>query len=88
MGEWRYSSIILDLSFIPWLLYSLGNSSQHPVGRMGGPHSWMLWRTEKSFLYQESNLGHPGHNPSQYQMKYPDSNIHSYINKINITVCT
>jgi hypothetical protein len=60
MGEWRYSSTILDPSFIPWMLYTLGNSSQYPKGRMGGPQSWMLWGTEESFLYQESNPRHPG----------------------------
>jgi hypothetical protein len=75
MGKWRYSSTILDLTFIPWLLYTLGNSTQYPMGRMGGPQSWMPWRTENSFLYQESNPGHPGHSPSQYQMSYPDSKI-------------
>jgi hypothetical protein len=60
--EWRYSSTILDLSFIPWLylLYPLGKSSQYPTGRMGGP-----MKKIKSFLCQETN---PGHSPSQYQL--------------------
>jgi hypothetical protein len=48
MGEWRYTSTILDLStrwkfvvsFLPLPLYSQGNSHQYPLyRRLGGPHN-------------------------------------------------
>jgi hypothetical protein len=41
MGEWRYSSTILDLvRFAPQLLYPRGNRSQYPLDtRLGGPQN-------------------------------------------------
>jgi hypothetical protein len=59
MEEWRYNSTIPDLSFIPWLLYPLGKSTQYPMDKRGGPQSWMLWRREKFCLSQELNNGYP-----------------------------
>jgi hypothetical protein len=57
MGEWRYSSTILDLSFIPWLLYPLGNSSQYPTGRMGG------WAPELDAMEKRKIFPLPGIKP-------------------------
>jgi hypothetical protein len=62
MGEWRYSSTILDLSvrwrwlvsFTPQPLYPRGNSPRYSLDRnLGEPQS----RSGLSFPYQESNPG-------------------------------
>jgi hypothetical protein len=59
IGEWRYSSTVLDLStrwrwvvsFMHHLLYPWGKSPQYPLDRrLGGSPElvWILWRREKS----------------------------------------
>jgi hypothetical protein len=65
MGEWRYSSIILDfgtrwdwmISILPWPLYPQGNTSRYPLGRkLSGLQSpiWTLWSRE-NFLAPAGN---------------------------------
>jgi hypothetical protein len=56
MGEWRYSSNVLDLgsrcrwvvSFTTRPLYPWGYRSRYPLDkRLGGPRLWTLWRRQK-----------------------------------------
>jgi hypothetical protein len=58
MGEWRYTSTILDfgtrwewmISFMPWPLYPQGKRTQYPLDRrLSGLQSpiWTLWSREK-----------------------------------------
>jgi hypothetical protein len=83
-GEWRYNSVFLDLS-IRWrwvvtlfslLLYPPGDRvpSTHWVGGWVGPNVDLDAMDKWKILHcRESNLGHPAHSPSLYQLSYPDS---------------
>jgi hypothetical protein len=69
IGEWRYSSSILELgtrgkwvvSFVPRPLHPRGKSSRYPMGR---------WR-EISCPCRELSPGRPARSPSQYWLSYP-----------------
>jgi hypothetical protein len=83
MGEWRNSSIILDLgnrcrcvvSFTTRPLYSRGKVPQNPLGRrLGGVHSRVPSELEKKPLtlkWIETHL--PARSPSLYRLSYPGS---------------
>jgi hypothetical protein len=79
IGEWRYSSTILDLctrwrwviSFTPLPLYREGKSPRYPLDRrLGGPQSqYGCWK---------SNPGHPACSQSLYWLSCPDSLCSGY----------
>jgi hypothetical protein len=82
MGEWRYSSTILDLgtrwtwvvSFTTWLLYPRGKSpSTHWIRGWAGLKTGMdaVDKRKISFLCWHSNPSCPAHSLSLYQLSYP-----------------
>jgi hypothetical protein len=84
MGEWRYSSTILDLStkwrwvvsFTPRPLYPRGNRPQYPLNRrLGEPQSRSgRCAIEKNFLpVLGIEPGRPACIPSLYRLSYPGS---------------
>jgi hypothetical protein len=84
MGEWRYSSISLDLgnrrrwvvSFTPRPRCPLGKIPRYLLGRrLDGPQSRSgRCGVEKiSRPYRESNSGRPAGGPSLYRLRYPGS---------------
>jgi hypothetical protein len=83
MGEWRYSSTILDLgikwkwmvSFTPQPLYLRRKSARYPLGRRPGnqSRSGRCGERKKYFSCLESNNGYPACSPSLYRLSYPDS---------------
>jgi hypothetical protein len=86
MGEWRYSSTILDLgtkwrwvvSFTPRTLYVRGNSSRFPLARrLGGPQilSGCCGVQKNPLLRRKSNPGRPAHSLPLYRLSYPESCI-------------
>jgi hypothetical protein len=74
-GEWRYSSVILDLSTgLRWAA-SFTSRSLYPRGWETGwaPESvWMLWR-KVSCICWDSKPGHPTRSPSLRRLSYPGS---------------
>jgi hypothetical protein len=84
MGEWRYSSTILDLgtiqrsvvSFMSQPLFPWGKSPQYLMDRkLVGPQSqYRHCRIEKNFFHcQELNPSHPAHSILLCQLSYPSS---------------
>jgi hypothetical protein len=84
MGEWRYSSTILDLgtgwrwttSFTPRPLYPQGKGPQWPLNRrLGGPQSWSGRGGEEiiSCPFRKWKPGRPARSPSLYPLSYPGS---------------
>jgi hypothetical protein len=78
MGEWRYSSAILELgtiwkwvvSFMPRPLLPHGT---HWIGGGVGPRAGpdAVGRRNIPWQCRESNPGHPARSPSLYQLSYP-----------------
>jgi hypothetical protein len=84
MGEWRYSSTILDLStrwwwlasFMPWPLYPLGKPlvPTEQEARWAPELVWILQSREKiSYPCQQSNPSCPAQTPLLYQQSCPGS---------------
>jgi hypothetical protein len=84
MGEWRYSSVILDfgtrwkwvVSFRSRPLYLGGNGPMKPLGRrLVGPQTRSGRRGEedKSCYAGNQNPGRPALSPSLYRLSYSDS---------------
>jgi hypothetical protein len=87
MGEWKYSSSILDLgtrwrwvvSFTARPLYPRGEDPQYPLDiRRGGPQSRYRRRgVEKiSCSCRQSNLCRPTLSPSLHRLSYPGSIVY------------
>jgi hypothetical protein len=83
VGDWRYSSAILDLgirgrwvvSFTPLPLYPRGKIPRYPLDRrLSGPQSQSGRCGEETILYcQESKSGRPARSPSLYRLSFSDS---------------
>jgi hypothetical protein len=99
MGEWKYSSRILDLGirwrwvvgFTPRPLYLRGNNPLYQfVGAWVGPEvDLYAVETKISWPCRESNLGRRARSPSLYRLSYPTKKIVSkcFVYTINILVC-
>jgi hypothetical protein len=84
MGDWRYSSTVLDLStrwrwvvsFTPQLLYPLGKSPWYPSDRrVGDPQSRSgCCGEEKIWHCRESNPGHPARCYTDWAVPTPACN--------------
>jgi hypothetical protein len=92
VGEWKYSSTILDLSarsrwvvsFTQQLLYPQGKSPWYPFGRrLGGSQSWpRCCGEEDSCPCHELNPGHPACSLLLYRLSYPELFIHCWCNTV------
>jgi hypothetical protein len=74
MGEYAYSSIILDLG-IRWG-WVVSFTPRQPFGCETGwapDPVWTLWRRKKSYSCRDSIPGRPVRSPSLYRLTYPDS---------------
>jgi hypothetical protein len=80
IGEWRYSSTILDLdirsrwvvSFTPRPLYSRGKSPWYPLDRrLGGPQSWSVPCGVEINLLPLPGIEPRTSIPSLYWLSYP-----------------
>jgi hypothetical protein len=86
MGEWKYSTTILDLGIARrWMIgfsrrpcYHLGNSSRYPLDRMlGGPQSQSGRCGERKNVLSLQGIESQPYSPSLYRLSYPNSWIWS-----------
>jgi hypothetical protein len=93
MGEWKYSSTIIDLgtrwrwvvSFTALPLYPRENSpGTHWIGGWVSPRDGLDAAEKRKILhFRESNPCSPARSPSLNRLSYPDSNM--YLEKMRIT---
>jgi hypothetical protein len=74
MGEWRYSSTILDLGTRWRWVASYTPRHYHCIGGWVGPRAGLdVMEKRKSGPSRESNTGCPAHSLSLYRLSYPVS---------------
>jgi hypothetical protein len=77
MGEWRYSSTILDLGTRSRRVVSLtnrGKSSRYPLDRkLAGPQNWSRRCGAQIYFLPLLVIDHRSSSPSLYRLRYPGS---------------